>query len=225
VTETSKKKAKSKRSPESAAPLSEPLPSKVPGTSSGAGIYVMGALLFAGAIALLLYMRCDRDPKPEPTAAVVPTATQAPVDAPKFAPPPPPEEEEDAGVEDAKTAEPTGEPKPKAAPGGGGGSCAKCGGEGATSSSALQSEVAKTGGLARGCYNRTLRAGAAEGSIMVSVSVGSDGNLCGARVTSDTVGNPALTQCVLSKFQSRSYPKPERGCVVINVPISFSMKK
>ena len=225
MAETSKKKAGSKRSPQSESnPPSEPLPSQVPGTSSGASIYVMGALLFAAAIAVLLYMRCQGEPKPEPTASVVPTANEVPADVPKFAPPPPPEEEEDAGAEDAKTAEPSTEPKAKVAPGpGGGGSCSKCG-EG-TPSGALQSEVSKTGGLARGCYNRTLREGAAEGAIMVSVSVGADGNLCGARITSDSVGNPALSQCVLSKFQSRSYPKPERGCVVLNVPISFSMKK
>src|SRR5690606_31239144 len=158
-------------------------------------------------------------------AQVVPTAAPPPVDLPKFSPPPPPEEEEeDAGAKDeGEKKAASADSKTPAPASGGGGACAQCG-QGVVSS-ALQTAVMQTGGLARGCYNRALRQGGAEGSIMVSVSVGAEGNLCGARITSDSVGNPGLTQCVLSKFQSRSYPKPERGCVVLNVPISFSMKQ
>ena len=50
--------------------------------------------------------------------------------------------------------------------------------------------VSSTAGLARGCYQRALRTGGAEGRITVSVSVGADGSLCGARIASDSVGNP-----------------------------------
>ncbi|MEQ9322282.1 MAG: AgmX/PglI C-terminal domain-containing protein, partial [Polyangiaceae bacterium] len=105
---------------------------------------------------------------------------------------------------------------------GSGGPCGACGT--GVSSGALNRAVSSTAGLARGCYQRALRTGGAEGSLMVSVSVGPAGNLCGARITSDSVGNPAISQCVLAKFQSRSYPKPQSGCVVVNVPISFKMK-
>lgn len=171
-------------------------------------------------------MRCDRTTEGEPQAQVAPTAAAPVPQAPVFAPPPPPEEEEDAGVDAGAAKAENGTPangQPKVASTGGTGVCAQCG-KGQVSG-ALQTAVAQTGGLARGCYNRALRQGGAEGSIMVSVSVGSDGSLCGARVSNDTLGNPGLTQCVLGKFQGRSYPKPEKGCVVLNVPISFSMKQ
>jgi outer membrane biosynthesis protein TonB len=196
----------------------------VAGESGGSG-YALGIAVFGVLIAVLLYMRCsgDDDPKPTPqTPATTATATAseaAPL--PEFAPPPPPEEEEDAGAEDAGGDTPStgGGKKPVA---GGAGPCSNCG-KGVTSS-ALNSAVSSTAGLARGCYQRALRAGGAEGTLVVSVSVGPAGNLCGARITSDSVGNPTISQCVLGKFQSRSYPKPQSGCVVVNVPISFKMK-
>jgi len=180
--------------------------------------------VFAVAIAALVYTRCsgDDDPKPTPppVTTAAPTATET-ADLPEFAPPPPPEEEEDAGAEDAGE-QPVASGGKKPAAGGSGGPCAACGK--GVSSGALNSAVSSTAGLARGCYQRALRTGGAEGSLMVSVSVGPAGNLCGARITSDSVGNPSISQCVLGKFQGRSYPKPQSGCVVINVPISFKMK-
>lgn len=212
----------SKGAKESSPPSTTP---PVAGTPSGGSGYAIGAALFAVAIAALLYTRCSGDeesaPTPPPVTTAPPTATQE-ADLPEFAPPPPPEEEEDAGAEDAGKQVSSGGKKPAGNGTGSGGPCGGCGK--GVSSGALNSAVSSTAGLARGCYQRALRTGGAEGSLMVSVSVGPAGNLCGARITSDSVGNPAISQCVLAKFQSRSYPKPQSGCVVINVPISFKMK-
>jgi outer membrane biosynthesis protein TonB len=168
-------------------------------------------------------MRCGKDEtKPQPTPVVTATATTT-ADLPVFAPPPPPEIEEDAGTdagpEDAGKPRPTSSGAPAAA---GAGVCSECGK--GIPTSALTSAVSSTAGLARGCYQRALRTSGAEGAITVSVSVGANGSLCGARISSDSLHNPAISSCVLAKFQSRSYPKPEQGCVVVNVPISFKMK-
>jgi hypothetical protein len=60
---------------------------------------------------------------------------------------------------------------------------------------------------------------------MVSLSVGADGGVCSAAVTQDSLNSPGVSACVVSKFRARSYPKPKEGCVVVNVPINFKMKK
>ncbi|MEM6787179.1 MAG: AgmX/PglI C-terminal domain-containing protein [Myxococcota bacterium] len=192
-------------------------------------MYIAGAGIFAVAIGALLYSRCDGDDASPPATQPVSTAASAtatPEPAlPEYAPPPPPEEEEGEGGGDEGKEKADPKPAPKSVAGGpaGGGACGKCG-EG-TPSAALRSAVSQTMGLARGCYNRALRGNAGEGRIVVSVSVGSDGSLCGARLASNTTGNAALGACVLGKFQGRSYPPPDAGCVVVNAPINFSMKQ
>jgi outer membrane biosynthesis protein TonB len=89
----------------------------------------------------------------------------------------------------------------------------------------LESKVAGRAGMARGCYNRALRVSEISGSLTVSVSIGADGTVCGSRIVKDTVGSPAISSCVLSKFSGTSFPRPKVGCVVINVPIAFKTKK
>ena len=227
------KKGGASRSPKSATSkaAAKPAGGSVPPSSAAiAGKqsstpYIVGMVVLAGAIAALLYMRCGNDgeqPVTTNTAAPKPTQT-AQANLPEVAPPPPPEEEEDAGVDAEPEPKATGEPVAAAnGPAPGGGACANCGK--GQSSSALESAIRSTAGLAYGCYRRALRAGAAEGSLNVSLSVGSTGALCGASITSDTVGDPQISQCVLQKFQSRSYPKPQSGCVVVNVPINFKAK-
>jgi hypothetical protein len=192
-------------------------------------MYLVGAGVFAIAIGGLLYSRCGNDEptkdEPAPVAQATQSAAQPKPSLPEYAPPPPPEEEEDAGAgggdgDDGKTA---AAPKPGGKAPAGGGACANCGK--GVASRALTSAVSKQMGLARGCYNRALRGGGGEGKIVVSVRVGSTGQLCGASISQNTTGNPGLASCVLSKFQGRTYPKPQKGCVVINAPINFSMKQ
>lgn len=191
-------------------------------------MYLVGAGVFAIAIGGLLYSRCGKDePKKEPTpvAAATSAAPEPKPALPEYAPPPPPEEEpkgeggkdgEDEKAEPGPKKTASGSPAPR-------GACANCGK--GVPSGALKSAVSQTMGLARGCYNRALRGNAGEGRIVVSVSVGSDGTLCGASLASNTTGNAALGACVLSKFSGRSYPPPQSGCVVVNAPMNFSTKQ
>jgi len=193
----------------------------IQGKSAGAGPYAFGALALAVSIGILLYLKCSGRETAQPVPPGPPVATTSePAPLPVESPPPPPPEEEDAGSdagpEDAGK-KPVGKRPPKGA-----GVCSGCGK--GVPSDALKSAVASTAGLARGCYQRALRTGGAEGSIVVSVSVGADGSLCSSSIGSDTLNNPTVSQCVLGKFRSKSYPRPEQGCVVVNVPIKFQMK-
>ncbi len=193
----------------------------IQGRSAGAGPYAFGALALALSIGILLYLKCGGPETERPDLALAPpTATrtvQLPVASP---PPPPPLEEEDAGSDAGD--EDAGQKVVGSRPPKGPGVCSGCGK--GVPSNALKSAVASTAGLARGCYQRALRTGGAEGSIMVSVSVGADGSLCNSSIGSDTLNNATVSQCVLGKFRSKSYPRPEQGCVVVRVPINFKMK-
>jgi hypothetical protein len=199
-----------------APPESEPPRfSLIPGQGSNPLPYIAGVVVLAGLSAALLFWQ----KKPSPAAPVVPAATAtaaAIVEAmAEAAPPPPPEEDEiDEEVK---------EPKRSAKSGVGlKGACSNCGK--GIPSAGLRKAVARSSSLARGCYNRALRTGGAQGSLTVSVRIGSHGGVCGASISADSLGNPAISQCVLAKFRGRSYPKPEKGCVVVNVPLAFKMK-
>ncbi|MBK6512577.1 MAG: AgmX/PglI C-terminal domain-containing protein [Polyangiaceae bacterium] len=197
---------------------------------SGVGVYVIGAVVLLAGIGGIVWLSGGDDKKapPEPVA----TVTEEPVN---YAPPPPPPpkkktaEPEDAGPEDAgddggdaaPVASGTGKPSGV----GGAGPCSKCGeGEG---NSALTSAIQGAAGSARGCYNRAINKGgsAAEGKMNVAVNVGSSGAVCSASITKDTVGSPDVSSCVLKQFQGKSFPKPTSGCVTVNVPLSFAVKK
>lgn len=198
--------------------------SQPPETKSGAGIYILGVLLLGGGIAAIVIL--SGDDKPPPTA---PTAvkTQEPVGVAAPPPPPPPAPtasetasaatEEDAG---APASSGTG----KLAGGGGTGACSKCG-EGVSNGS-LNSALQGAAGSARGCYNRVVQKNqAAAGKMNVAVQVGATGQVCSAAITNDSVGNGEVSSCVLSRFQGKSFPKPDKGCVTINIPLSFTVKE
>jgi hypothetical protein len=200
--------------PETNAPASEQIPK-----SGGSGPYILGAIVLLLLMGGLLYWKTSGSTPeaPKPVA----TQTQAPlqvVEPPPPPPPPPPPVEEDAGVD-------AGDKKVSGTKTGSGdnGACSKCG-EG-TPSTALQSALSQAAGGARGCYQRALRTTEASGSMTVSVQVGSQGQVCGASITKDTVGSSDISSCVLGKFRGRSFPPPQSGCVVVNIPISFSIKQ
>ncbi|AUX48329.1 hypothetical protein SOCE26_098630 [Sorangium cellulosum] len=179
-------------------------------------------VVFAALIAGLLYWRLR--PEPAPVAATPTAATPAevkPADPPPlFAPPPPPpvDEVEDAGVDAGKVA--TGQ-NPSTT---GKGPCTgKCGD--GVGSPALDSAVLGLARSAQGCYNRALRTSEVSGKLTVSVHVGSSGAVCNASIVNDSVGSNEIASCVLGRFRGKSLPPPQSGCVVVNVPINFTIKQ
>lgn len=204
---------------------SKPPPSEpIPGAPSGTGLYIAGIVLLAGASAGLLYWRFRERPPQVIQVPVGPGAKDAPRDPIVLhAPPPPPPIE---ALPPAAAG--TGTAAASAAPGGssgGAGACSACGSEKAQASDALTSALQSAAAGARGCYNRALRTGEVSGSMNVSVQVGSNGAVCGATITKDTVGSGEIASCVLGKFRGRSFPAPQSGCVVVNIPIKFEIQQ
>lgn len=184
-------------------------------------MYLAGVLVFGALIAGLVYWKLLR-PAPAPPAAPAATApaVTAPAEPPPLhalPPPPPIEEEPDAGADAGKA------PTSGGATAAGKGPCSKCG-EGEPSA-AMASAINAAAGSARGCYNRALRTSEASGKMTVSVQVGSTGAVCNAAITSDTVGSGEIASCVLGRFRGKTFPPPKSGCVVVNVPINFTIKQ
>lgn len=199
---------------------------------SGVAIYVVLALALAAGIIGIVVMTGKEDPKPTAKTTPAVVTEEAPINNPP--PPPPPkktEEPEDAGDDadaaDGDDAAPTSSAK-VASTGtgsGGGGACGKCGeGKG---NSALSSKLSAAAGSARSCYNKAInrQGSAAEGKMTVRVNVGSTGGVCSASIANDTVGNPAVSNCVLQAFQGKQFPPPDEGCVTVNIPLNFAVKK
>lgn len=198
--------------------------SQPPENKSGAGIYILGVLLLGGGIAAIVLLG-GGDDKPAATPTTVAKTEEPPVMAAPPPPPPPPTATESASAsaapEPSSSAAPTGTGKGLA---GGTGACSKCG-EGVSNGS-LNSALQGAAGSARGCYNRVVQKNqGAAGKMNVAVQVGSNGQVCSAAITNDTVGNGEVSSCVLSRFQGKSFPKPDKGCVTINIPLSFTVKE
>lgn len=203
-----------------------PSSEQIPGKSGGSGPYIAGMVVLAALMAGLLYWKL----RPEPAApvaapsATAPVATTPPEPAPLHAPPPPPpiEEIEDAGTK-ADAGKVTSGQSPQGAGSSGKGPCsAKCDG---SLSSALDSAITGLARSAQGCYNRALRTSEVSGKLTVSVQVGSNGAVCGASIVNDTVNSGEIASCVLGRFRGKSLPPPQGGCVVVNVPINFTIKQ
>jgi hypothetical protein len=202
---------------------SQPPPSEqIPGHSSGGGLYLIGAVvLVGGAAALFAWKSCGAQHPVTVQSATV--ATSAPPvkeePPPLYAPPPPPKIEEDAGV-DAGTPATKSSGTPAA---GGLGPCGgTCKGE---ASGALSSALRARAQSAQGCYNRALRTSEVSGSMTVSVQVGPSGQVCSASLSNDTVHSSEVASCVLGRFRGQTFPPPTGGCIVANIPISFTIKQ
>jgi hypothetical protein len=198
-----------------------PSSQQIPGKSGGPGPYIAGMVVLAALMAGLLYWKLRPEPAAPPAAPTAAPAETKPAEPPPlFAPPPPPpvDEVEDAGVDAGKVASGQGPATTGKSPCSG-----KCG-DGATSP-ALDSAVLGLARSAQGCYNRALRTSEVSGKLTVSVQVASNGAVCSASILNDTVGSGEIASCVLGRFRGKSLPPPQSGCVVVNVPINFTIKQ
>lgn len=192
-----------------------PKSSTIPGHSGGSGPYAIGVVVLATLAIGLVMWKKGGEPPPQTVATATATTTAPPqfVNAP---PPPPPLEELPDAAADAA-------PAPSVAPVGKSPCSGKCGD--GKSSAGLQSALSSTAQSARGCYQRALRNSEVSGGLTVSVQVGPNGQVCGASITNDTVGSSEISSCVLSRFRGRTFPAPEAGCVIVNIPITFTIKQ
>ena len=197
-----------------------PTPSMTPPTKGGSGA-LLGAiivmLLLMGGLIFWKFSGDDKKPEPPPTPSVAKTAEEPVFEEPP--PPPPPPKEEDAG-------------KTTVAKGGKGGGrysgpnpCAKkeCKGK---MTSTLQSALRGRAGQSRRCYERALLQNATlQGRMTVSVRISPTGGVCSAGVASNSLGDPAVANCVVGVFRSGTFPAPQGGCIDTAVPINFVPRK
>lgn len=95
-----------------------------------------------------------------------------------------------------------------------------------TASGSLQSALAGRAAQSRSCYEKALSSNATlEGTLTVGVKVGPGGQVCSARVVSDGLHDPGVSNCVVNRFLASSFPAPQGGCAEVNVPLRFMAKK
>lgn len=191
----------------------------IPSKKGSGGLIALGLLMLAGAGGLI-YWGTQRGSQTE----VEEVRKVAPAPAPTVeqlaeAPPPPPPDEELEEKEEQPKTEATSAKK-ATGPSGCAGTCK------GTATEALKSALRARAGQARTCYNRALRVNSMlEGKLSVAVRVSSSGNACSASVTSDSLGDPSVSSCVVEKFRSGKYPTPQGGCVDTAIPLNFVKKQ
>ena len=90
-------------------------------------------------------------------------------------------------------------------------------------SSAIASVVKRRGAAIRACYEKRLQVNASlQGKLSVRWTIGLDGKVMNASATSDTLGDAATTQCVMSWVRRMQFEKPEGGLCVVQWPFVFS---
>jgi outer membrane biosynthesis protein TonB len=183
-------------------------------------------LLVGAAVALFAWKTCGTPPPVTQQAATVTATVSSPPKRddppPLYAPPPLPhvDEEPDAGADAGK---PTAAPRGSGVASAGGGPCSgTCSGE---STGALSAALRGRAQSAQGCYQRALRTSEVSGSLTVSVQVGPSGQVCSASLVNDTVHSSEVASCVLGRFRGQTFPPPSGGCIVANIPISFTIKQ
>lgn len=195
-----------------------------PTNGSANGLILVGVVMLAAVGGLLLWKSSQDAPvetpsEPAQTSALAAAVSAAPAVAPPSMPPPPPPPPEEAPPAPVEVGpSPTqGSGKPESP-------CAStCAG---TAPAALKAALAGRARQARGCYQSALQQDTTlEGKLLVAVRVGPSGVPCSVSMSQDSLGSSVVAGCVLSKFRSGTYPKPEGGCVDTQVPINFVSRK
>ena len=188
-----------------------------PPKSGGSGPIIIAAVLMLFLIGGLIVWKVmgSSEPTKPPTPVASNTATPTLDEPPPPPPPPPPPTPEESAKPDDKG------PKKVAA---GPGPCAKeCAG---TTTGALTSALSGRAGQSRSCYEKALSSNATlEGTLTIGVKVGPTGQVCGARVVSDGLHDPGVSNCVVARFASSTFPAPQGGCAEVNVPLRFMPKR
>jgi hypothetical protein len=224
------------------------LPPPPPTNNSGLLVVLSFAaiLLVGGGLALWRFMSADSSEAQEATATIANTAPAAQsFDRAAAAPPPPPPPPPGAGEEAAEPGqEPTvrdgeglsassasaeNKPASKTKPMGAendrpstpnndgcSGTCPN------RADAALNQALRQRGASARNCYNAALRSNPTlQGKVAIKLRISPSGSTCSASISNDTLGDPSVTSCILQKFKSGGYPKPNAGCADFEVPLSF----
>lgn len=188
------------------------------GNGGFVGAVIVMLLLMGG----LVYWKLGGSEEKPTESPLIPigSASSAPTVDQVVPPPPPPPS---ASTEDAGT--PSTTKKAPTAVGSGPmcNTCGKCTGDPA---GGFEAALRGRAGLAQRCYEKALnqQEGLA-GKLSVSLCVGVGGGVCNASISSDSLGSPAVAQCVLNIYRATTFPSPKNGCVEAKVPLNFLPQK
>ncbi len=75
----------------------------------------------------------------------------------------------------------------------------------------------------KGCYESALQSRPdLAGHVQLTLVIGLDGTVSGAKIGSSTLGEPSVEQCIVKKSQKWTFPAPEGcGAVIVHYPYSF----
>lgn len=194
--------------------MSEPNLSAAPPKEPGGRSFLIAALVMIALIAGLLIWKSNSSepeaaaPEPPPKAAAPPRPVLDPLPPPPVDDIPPPPAPEPAKAEPEKPARRRNT-----------GCDGACTGK---ETPELLSALRAKGGQARSCYERALTHNSSlQGNLVISVRIGPGGEACSASASSDTLGEPSVTNCIVQRFRTGKFPKPSGGCVDVAVPIKL----
>lgn len=196
--------------------MTSEMPTKPSGSNNHVFIGLAVVMLLAtGGLIVWKVTSSSAPESPEPVPSLV--EEDRPIaNVPPPPPPPPPAEEVSAA--------PSAQPVTNGTVRSGKSPCSgECKGE---VTAALRSALAGRGGAGRRCYEKSLSQNATlSGKMTVHVKVSTQGTVCAASVTNDTLQEPALANCILGVFRTSVLPTPQGGCVEVDVPLNFVPNK
>lgn len=99
-------------------------------------------------------------------------------------------------------------------------------GDGLLDKSAVSAVISRQKSAVQSCYERELKKNPnIGGKLLVQFTIGTAGRVTSASVVSDSVGAPAVGQCVISRIQSWRFPKPDGGSVTVSKAFIFASSK
>ncbi len=179
-------------------------------------LIIVGSLLalFGGAVALFW----KPEPPPPDASPPEPPVVRAVVDAPPPPPPPPPAPEATTSASSASAGRAISNftSKAETEP------CSERDCEGNVTPALRGAlEARRAGG--RHCYQKALANNPGlSGKLNVRLRVARDGRVCNAELSADQLKDVTLSSCVLGLYRGVSLPRPQGGCVVIDVPLAFT---
>ena len=94
---------------------------------------------------------------------------------------------------------------------------------GALSRASVELEIKRNMSRFRGCYQKALgQAPDLQGTVQIQFSVGEEGSVSGARISSSTLKNALCERCILRHMYGIRFQKPKGGTAIFNYPFTFT---
>lgn len=95
--------------------------------------------------------------------------------------------------------------------------------DGSLDSGAVARVVQSRMRMVQDCYNRELKRDPnLAGKIEIEFTIGEDGSITDARVSSNQMGSDAVATCIVGRIRRWRFPKPDGGSVTVNFPFIFT---